>query len=124
MNDTSIAQNFTQQEINSSLTQDFIVLIKKETLIDLTKNSSSFTSIEIEKIISAVKVAYQKIFDCVVVANAAKIFIVNYFLCKLFDLWKISSTPELFFIKIRQNFTPAHITAALEIFMSVQKNQI
>ena len=119
-----IDKQFTPPELQDTLTQEFVALINSNTSIDLTKNSSSFTLIEMDEIISVVKTAYQKIFESVVVNPDAKIFIANSLLCRLFELWKNSTTPELFFIKIRQAFTPAQIVAALELFMSVPANQI
>ena len=119
-----IDKQFTPPELQDTLTQECIALIHSKTSIDLTKNSSSFTLIEMDEIISVVKTAYQKIFESVVVNPDAKIFIANSLLCRLFELWKNSTTPELFFIKIRQVFTPAQIVAALELFMSVPANQI
>ena len=70
-----------------------------------------------------VKKVYDKIFESRVVNHDMKIFIANSFLCRLYELWKNSAVPELFFIKIRHNFTPAQIVAALELFMSVPDNQ-
>ena len=101
-------------ELQQALTQDFIILIHESTGIDVTKNTSSLTSPEIGAMVIEVKKVYDKIFESRVVNHDMKIFIANSFLCRLYELWKNSAVPELFFIKIRHNFTPAQIVAALE----------
>ncbi|MBQ7198596.1 MAG: hypothetical protein IJS29_04975 [Selenomonadaceae bacterium] len=118
-----IAKPFTIQELQQNLTRDFVVIVNEMTGVDVTKNSSTFTSFDMEKIISAVRQVYGKIFESAIVASELKIFIANSLLCRLFELWKNSATPELFFIKIRQNFTPAQIVAALELYNSILENQ-
>ena len=118
-----IARQFTMPELQQSLTNEFIILIRESTGIDVTKNTSSLTSPEIGAMVIEVKKVYDKIFESRVVNHDMKIFIANSFLCRLYELWRISATPELFFIKIRQAFTPAQIVAALELFMSVPANQ-
>ena len=118
-----IARQFTMPELQQALTHDFIILIRESTSIDVTKNANNLTSVELEKIVVIVRQVYGKIFESRVVNHDTKIFIANSFLCRLYELWRISATPELFFIKIRHNFTPAQIVAALELFMSVPDNQ-
>ena len=118
-----IARQFTMPELQQALTQDFIILIHESTGIDVTNNTSSLTSPEIGAMVVEVKKVYDKIFESRVVNHDMKIFIANSFMCRLYELWKNSAVPELFFIKIRQHFTPAQIVAALEIFMSVPENQ-
>ena len=113
-----IAKQFTLHELQETLTRDFIALIREKTSFDLTKNLSSYTSIEIEQIISTSKTAYKKILASVVVEPDAKIFIANLLLSRLFELWKNSITPELFFIKIRKAFSPTQIVATLIIFLN------
>ena len=117
------AVQFTMKELQQNLTQDFIVMVCDMTGIDVTKNAVSLTSADMEKIVAAVRHVYEKIFESVIINNDFKIFIANSFLCRLFELWRHSLSPELFFIKIRQNFTPAQIVAALELFMIVLENQ-
>ncbi len=118
-----IAKLFTMQELQQNLTRDFIVIVNEMTGIDITKNSSTLNSFDMEKIISAVRQVYGKILESAIVAPELKIFIANSLLCRLFELWRNSATPELFFIKIRQNFTPAQIVATLELYNSILENQ-
>ena len=118
-----ITRQFTMPELQENLSRDFVILINETLRIDVTKNSSALTSADMEKIVVVVRQVYAKIFESRVVNPDMKIFVANSLLCRLYELWKISSTPELFFIKIRQAFTPAQIVAALELFMSVLQNQ-
>lgn len=45
-------------------------------------------------------------------------------MCRLFELWRNSKSPEPFFIKIQQAFTPAQIVAAFDMYMSDVENAI
>ena len=118
-----IAKQFTIQELQQNLTRDFVIIVDEMTGIDVTKNATILTSIEIDKIVVAVRHIYGKIFESAIVAPDIKIFIANSLLCRLFELWKNSSNPELIFIKIRQNFTSAQIVAAIALYNSVLENQ-
>ena len=62
-----IARQFTMQELQQVLTQDFIILIHESTGIDVTNNTSSLTSPEIGAMVVEVKKVYDKIFESRVV---------------------------------------------------------
>ena len=119
-----VNRQFTVREFQEILSRDSGSLIYESTGIDIMKNPSALTSAEIEKIIVIARQIYDKILENTTLDSDLKIFTVNFLLCKLFELWKISAIPSLFFVKIRQNFTPAQIVSALDVFMSFQVNQI
>ncbi len=104
------------EEFQNLVTQDFVNLIGENCGIDLTKSAENLSSPEMSKIISTVAATYKKILDSKIANDNQKIFVANNFLCRLFDLMKISQTPELFFIKVREKFNPAQIVSALSFF--------
>ena len=114
--------NLSAEDFQNTLTRDFIILIHENCGIDLTHSANSLTSLEIEKILITTRETCNKIFANKYLSDEQKFFVVNALLCKIFELWKISTIPELFFIKIRDNFTPAQIVSAFSIYMNSIEN--
>ena len=118
-----INRQFTMQEWQENLAQDSVIEIREATGIDVIRNASSLTSSDVEKIIPVAKNIYGKILENSFLNSEIKVFTANLILCKIFELWKQSAMPALFFIKIRQVFTIPQIIAALETFMTIPANQ-
>lgn len=118
----SISLNLSAEDFQKMLTQDFIILIRENCEVDLAQSANSLTSLEFDKIISTIHTAYTKILENKYLSEEQKIFVANSLLCRIFELWKISTAPELFFIKIRDKFTPAEIVSAFSLYMSSLEN--
>ena len=110
--------NFTMADFDNVLTRDFILLIHEEWKIDLTAAADSLTSAEIEKVVGTIRRVYKKISANTHLSEDEKIFVLNLLLSKLLELWQMSQVPELFFAKIRQNFSPAEIVAAFVVYIN------
>lgn len=114
--------NFSAEDFQKILTRDFIILIYENCGADLTRSANSLTSVEIEKIILTTGEIYKKILANKYLSEEQKIFVANSLLCRIFELWKISTAPELFFIKLQNIFTPAEIVGAFLIYMNSIEN--
>lgn len=110
--------NLSPEDFQKILTHDFIILIHENCGVDLTQSANSLTSLEIEKIISTTGKIYKKILANKYLPEEQKIFVANSLLCRIFELWKISTAPELFFIKLQNIFTPAEIVGAFLIYVN------
>lgn len=95
------------------LNQDLVTLVNEKCNVDLRISATFLTSDEIKKIVAVVHQTYEKIFKNSTIPEEQKIFVLNSLLSKLFELWKISSTPEIMFTEIQKIFSPAQIVAAL-----------
>ncbi|MBQ7629882.1 MAG: hypothetical protein IJS81_06680 [Selenomonadaceae bacterium] len=111
---TPIEQEFTINEFEDILMNDFISLINEVTSVDVGKGIEQFTTQDMEEIVKVVKIACEKILVSIAASRDTDIFVANSLLSKLFDICRYSSEPITFFKIIHQNFTPAQIVAALE----------
>lgn len=118
MENTPIELNLTIQEFQNKLIQDFIVLTYANCRVDLRNPRVSLTSEEIESVVEFTQYACQKLTANSMLAPENKTFVINSVMSILFELWRMSEIPELFFIKIRQKFIPAQIVAPLAVYVS------
>ena len=117
MENTPINLNLTAQEFQNILMREMTSIIYENCAVNIAQNNSDFTSAEIEKIAAAFNDTYKKISASLILPPNQKTLVINSIMSILFDLWQKSSATELFFIKIRQYFTPAQIVSALAVYV-------
>mgnify|MGYP002621726197 CR=1 FL=1 len=101
------------QNLKNILPQDFINFISEKCGVNLEKIYEPLTSAEIENVVETAHYVYEKIFASSMLTPESKIVATDLIFGKLFERWKNSDTPELFFIKIQAKFTPAQIVNAI-----------
>ncbi len=113
MTNTPISLNVTLQEFQKIFLQETTAFIQEKSGVNLSQNLETLTSAEIEKIVEIVADIQSKIRANIFIPNDYKNFIVDFIMQILFEIWKKSDSSEIFFIKIRQYFTPAQIASSL-----------
>lgn len=109
----SIDFRMRRRELQEILFRETIMHVREKTGVNLTQNLENLTSEEIENIVEVFAGLCAKIYSNPYIAPGNKGLIINFVVGILYEAWKKSDNLELFFIKIRQHFTPAQITAAL-----------
>lgn len=117
-----IARNFTPQELDATLTRDFISLIREKTSVDLGKGIPQLDAKKISEIVAVTKNACEKILASKIANMDMKKFIAISMLGKFMELLRHYPDPVTFFKIIQQNFTPAQIVTALSIYLNNADN--
>ena len=117
-----IARNFTPQELDTTLTRDFILLIREKTSVDLGKGIPQLDAKKISEIVAVTKNACEKILASKIANMDMKKFIAISMLGKFMELLRHYPDPVTFFKLIQQNFTPAQISAALSSYLNNADN--
>ncbi len=113
MKNAPVKFEMTLSDFKATLSEEIISTIFDKTGLSVSVPNVDFDSAEIGKIVGAVSDIYKKVSANTKLSPQYKIFVMNFVMAKMFELWKNSSNAELFFIKLSKKFTPAQIVAAL-----------
>ena len=117
-----ITRNFTPQELDATLTRDFILLIREKTSVDLSKGIPQLDAKKTNEIVAVTRNAYEKILASKIANMDMKKFIAISMLGKFMELLRYSPDPVNFFKLVQQNFTPAQIVTALLSYLNNADN--
>ena len=118
MQNQPVTQNVSMQNFNQVFNAELISLINEKCGVNFLQRREMLTLLEMSQIVDTMHEIYIKILSSQIATPETKIIIANSIMARLFDLWQNSYSPELFFAKIQQKFTPAQIVAGFSVYFS------
>lgn len=104
------------QEFQKQFIPETLEYIQEKSGVNLSQSLANLESAEIEKIVEVAADIQAKIRINQHIEPNSRAVMVEIVMRILFDIWQKSESAELFFIKIRQKFEPAHIAAFITAY--------